>query len=171
MPTREKPAESFPINLSPPNVAPSGKAPNTARRADPFDAGANGTYRPLGHFILVALFALLAANAWNEALDIARRVTDEPMGLFWLQLGAGALAVASGIGVWRQAKWATFAIAAWGIESAAMIVLLGPLLKLDPAATVGLWAGAAIVLGMAAGSVLYLRRSLSKGRSSHGRSM
>lgn len=171
MPTREKSAESFPIDMSPPKVAPSPGAPHPLRSADPFDAGASGTYRPLGHFILVALFALLAANAWNEALDIARHVSDAPMGLFWLQLGAGALAVASGIGVWLRARWATYAIAGWGIESASMIVLLGPLLKLDPAATVGLWVGAAIVLGMAAGSVLYLRRSLNKGRVSSGRSM
>lgn len=82
------------------------------------------------------------------------------MGLFWLQLGAGAFAIASGVGVWRQAKWAPYAIAAWGVESAVMIVALGPLLSLEPAARNGLWVGAAIVLGMAAGSVWYLRGSM-----------
>ena len=67
--------------------------------------------------------------------------------------------------MWRQAKWTLYAIAAWGVESAAMIVLLGPLLALDSAARNGLWVGAAIVLGMAAGSVWYLRRSMSGWRA------
>ena len=161
MPTREKPAESFPITMSRPDSIVRDDGASPKRNTDPFESITQNAYRPLGHFILVALFALLAANAWTESTDIVRRVSAAPMGLFWLQLAAGAFAVASGVGVWRQAKWTPYAIAAWGVESAAMIVLLGPLLALDPAARNGLWVGAAIVLGMAAGSVWYLRRSMS----------
>ena len=165
MPTREKPAESFPITMSRPDSIVRDDGASPKRNTDPFESITQNAYRPLGHFILVALFALLAANAWTESIDIVRRVSVAvsvaPMGLFWLQLAAGAFAVASGVGVWRQAKWTPYAIAAWGVESAAMIVLLGPLLALDPAARNGLWVGAAIVLGMAAGSVWYLRRSMS----------
>ena len=158
--TSEKPFDSSTLT-PPPKSAPvaEGTVAGALRRGHSA-AIVGQSYRPLGHFILVALFAMLTANAWSEALDIARGKSDGPMALFWLQLVAGALAVASMTGVWRRAKWAPYAIAGWGIESASLIVLLGPLLALDAEASLGLWVGAAIMLSMAAGTIWYLRRSM-----------
>ena len=116
-------------------------------------------HRSFWRKLLVALFALLALDGFVEAARHFLTPEDVPSALFWLQLGAGSLALASAVGLWRRARWGSAVIMAWGIEVATMLVLLSSILHLDAQASAGLWPGAAVMLLVAALSAWYAERT------------
>jgi peptidoglycan/LPS O-acetylase OafA/YrhL len=118
--------------------------------------------RSIGRKLLVILFVLLALNGFFEAIRNVASAGDEPLALFWLQLGAGSLALASAVGLWRGARWAPVVLALWGIEAAAMVVSIGPILDLDAQASAGLWPGAACILVIAGLCAWYARRTAAR---------
>lgn len=117
------------------------------------------THRSFSRKLLVTLFALVAVNGLVEAIQNVVDPDDVLLALFCLQLAAAALALASAVGLWRRARWAPMVIGVWGVESAAMVVLLGPILDLEPEARAGLWPGALVILALAALCVWYARRT------------
>jgi peptidoglycan/LPS O-acetylase OafA/YrhL len=116
-------------------------------------------HRSVWRKLLVVLFALLALDGFAEATRHFLSPTDVPPALFWLQLVAGSLALASAVGLWRRARWGSVVIIAWGIEVAAMLVLLAPILDLDAQASAGLWPGAGVMLVIAALCAWYAQRT------------
>lgn len=116
-------------------------------------------HRSVWRKLLVVLFTLLALDGYAEATRHFLTPQDVPTELFWLQLGAGTLALASAVGLWRGAWWGAVVILAWGVEVAAMLVLLTPILALDAQASAGLWPGAAVMLVIAGLCAWYAARS------------
>jgi len=115
--------------------------------------------RSLARKLLVILFALLALNGFVEASRHFITPGDVPSELFWLQLTAGMLALASAVGLWRRTLWGAVAIGGWGLVVATMLVLLAPILDLDAQASAGLWPGAVAVLIVAGLCAWYARRT------------
>jgi peptidoglycan/LPS O-acetylase OafA/YrhL len=115
--------------------------------------------RSIWRKLLVVLFVLLALDGFAEATRHFLSPNDVPPALFWLQLIAGSLALASAVGLWRRARWGAVAIIAWGLEVATMLVLLAPILNLDAQASAGLWPGAGMMLLIAALCAWYAART------------
>ena len=115
--------------------------------------------RSMWRKLLVVLFTLLALDGFAEATRHFLSPSDVPPALFWLQLAAGSLALASAVGLWRRAQWGAAVIVAWGLEVAAMLVLLEPILHLDAQASAGLWPGAAVMLVIAGLCAWYAQRT------------
>jgi len=115
--------------------------------------------RSIWRKLLVVLFVLFALDGFAEATRHFLSPGDVPPALFWLQLLAGSLALASSVGLWQRARWGSVAIIAWGIEVATMLVLLAPILHLDAQASAGLWPGAAVMLVIAALCAWYAQRT------------
>lgn len=116
-------------------------------------------HRSIWRKLLVVLFALLALDGFAEATRHFVSPSDVPPALFWLQLFAGSLALASSVGLWRRARWGSVVIIAWGIEVATMLVLLAPILELDAQASAGLWPGAGVMLVIAGLCAWYAQRT------------
>lgn len=116
-------------------------------------------HRSIWRKLLVVLFVLLALDGFGEATRHFLSPEDVPPALFWLQLGAGSLALASAVGLWRRARWGTVVIIAWGLEVATMLVMLAPILALDAQASAGLWPGAVVMLLIAGLVAWYSRRT------------
>lgn len=113
-----------------------------------------------GRIVVAIIFALLALNAWLQVALVPLGRSDDPTTLTLLQALIGATAMLAAAGSWSGARWAPAAALSYGIVTGAMIVLLGPLLDLEPDARNGLWFGALVVLAVSAGLAWYLRRSL-----------
>jgi hypothetical protein len=64
--------------------------------------------------------------------------------------------------IWRGKRWSPWALAVAGAATAALVVSLGPLLKLDPVARGGLWTGAATIAVLTALGVWYLERRVQR---------
>jgi hypothetical protein len=120
-------------------------------------------HRSIWRKLLVALFVLFALDGFAEATRHFLSPNDVPAALFWLQLAAGSLALASAVGLWRRARWGSVVIIAWGIEVATMLVLLAPILALDAQASAGLWPGAAVMLVIAGLCAWYAQRTWANG--------
>ena len=116
-------------------------------------------HRSIWRKLLVVLFVLLALDGLGEASRHFITPDDVPTTLSLLQLGAGSLALASAVGLWRRARWAPVVIIAWGLEVATMLVLLQPILALDAQASAGLWPGAVVMLAIAGLCAWYARRT------------
>lgn len=116
-------------------------------------------HRSIWRKLLVVLFGLLALDGFAEATRHFLSPADVPPSLFWLQLIAGSLALASAVGLWRRARWGSVVIIAWGLEVATMLVLLAPILALDAQASAGLWPGAAVMLVIAGLCAWYAQRT------------
>jgi hypothetical protein len=116
-------------------------------------------HRSIWRKLLVALFILLALDGFVETTRHFLTPGDVPGALAWLQFGAGSLALASAVGLWRRARWGSAVIVAWGLEVATMLVLLESILHLDAQASAGLWPGAAVILVVAALSAWYAQRT------------
>jgi hypothetical protein len=73
----------------------------------------------------------------------------------------GDVAILSFVAVYAIAKgkwWAPWALAVAGLAAAALVVSLGPLLRMDPVERNGLWAGGGSIAAVTALGVWYLAR-------------
>lgn len=109
--------------------------------------------RTIGQLIVVALFVLLAANAFRETFW-----SDSPTALRIWQAVVCVIATATTWGAWTGARWSAALATLYGLVAGAMIVALGPLLDMPVEERGGLWVGGAIVLGIGLASAWYLRR-------------
>lgn len=115
----------------------------------------------------MAVFAVLALNAWGQVVAVALGHSDDPPLLVALQALIGAAGAAASWGIWRMARWAPVAGAMYGVVTAVMLLALGPLLSLEPGARRGLWAGAVGVLAFGLWSAWYIRRLVTRQRKQH----
>jgi hypothetical protein len=96
--------------------------------------------------VLGVVFMLLAAQDLIQVADVAAGESDEPQMLVLEHLVCGVVAVTAAVGLWRGARWASYAALGWGICTAALLLTLTPLLDLPPESRSGMWAGVAGVL-------------------------
>ena len=109
--------------------------------------------RSIGRILIAVLFALLAVNAFLEAVE-----SDSPPPLRALQTLVGVLAAATTWGAWSGARWSYAAATAYGFVAAGMVAALGPLLEMPVEERGGLWIGAAVVLVFSLACAWFLRR-------------
>ena len=119
--------------------------------------------RTVGQIIVVALFALLAANAFRETFW-----SDSPTPLRIWQAVVCVIATATTWGAWTGARWSAALATLYGLVAGAMIVALGPMLDMPVEERGGLWVGGAIVLVIALVSAWYLRRVTSRAAMTAG---
>lgn len=117
--------------------------------------------RSRGRIAVAIVFALLALNAWSQALFVLLGRSDDPPMLTLLQVLSGASAVLTAVGSWSAARWAPAAAVSYGVITGGMIVLLDPLLDIGPEGRSGLWLGGLVVLVVSLGFAWYLRRSMA----------
>ena len=73
--------------------------------------------------------------------------------------------VAAAYGLWRAARWTPPVLAIHGLTVAVLVVSLGPLLSLPPAARPGLWVGAGTIVVLFTAAVSFARRTCHPERS------
>lgn len=116
--------------------------------------------RSRGRIAVAIVFALLALNAWSQAIFVLLGRSDDPPMLTLLQVLSGASAMLTAVGSWSAARWSPAAAVSYGVITGGMIVLLDPLLDIGPEGRSGLWFGALIVLMVSLGLAWFLRWSL-----------
>ena len=109
--------------------------------------------RSVGQIIVAVLFALLAANAFQEVIW-----SDSPPMLRILQAIVGTTAAATAWGAWRGAQWSAALALLFGLIAGGMVVSLGPMLDMPVEERGGLWIGGAIILLVSLACAWYLRR-------------
>jgi peptidoglycan/LPS O-acetylase OafA/YrhL len=114
--------------------------------------------RPIGTALLAIFVAIISAvhllQAFTGALGDARALVIEHMIVALLGLVAAW-------GIWTGKRWAPWALALAGVTVAALIVSLGPLLRMNSQERAGLWTGAATVFVMTLAGVWYVRRRVA----------
>ncbi len=114
--------------------------------------------RPVGHWVVMALFAAVGVNAMAEVLEgLTNRPTGSLLVVAGLQAFTALLAFLAVAAIWKRAAWSTAVIVLWGVISAVMLMLLEPLLHLGREARSGLVTGALVILVVAACSAWYVR--------------
>jgi peptidoglycan/LPS O-acetylase OafA/YrhL len=106
--------------------------------------------RPVGLWIVIAILAAASCNAFSQAWTESHDHDPGSPMLALLQFLAGALALAAAVGTWQRTRWARAAICAWGLTSAAMVVMLEPLGFVARADRAGLWEGAVVIVALMA---------------------
>lgn len=92
--------------------------------------------------VIAVLLGLLALNAGAQAIQAVGGWLEKPTLLIVLQSACAAAAGTAAVGVWRLRPWAPYVTVLYGVIAAGLIVSLGPILDLEPAARNGLLGGA-----------------------------
>lgn len=124
--------------------------------------------RPASHLVVMVPYALIGANALNEARAQLFGAADAPRSLLALQLLMATASIIVVVGVWTRAWWTVRAILAWGVIAAGMLMLLEPILQLGPEVRPGMAIGAAILAFMAIATAWFIRRSTAAPERSAG---
>lgn len=112
-----------------------------------------GGLRLLGGF-----FALFAAADVIQLSQAARGEHPDPVGLLLTHALTGLLAGFAAVGLWRARKWALLVVLGWGVATAAMLMILGPVLDEPREAWRGLRMAALLVAVFAAAVGWYVWR-------------
>jgi hypothetical protein len=118
---------------------------------------------PRSRTVLAVVYALLALNAWAQALLPLIGRSDDPPALTAWQALVGATGAATAWGSWRGARWAPAAAIVHGLVTAGMLLSLAPLLDLPADAVNGLRTGAALVTLFGVWTAWLLRRAARNG--------
>ncbi|MBL0170371.1 MAG: hypothetical protein IPP90_06485 [Gemmatimonadaceae bacterium] len=115
-------------------------------------------FKSVGALILSVAMVLLGGDAFRQALNELR--DTEPGSLLFgaLQLVIGSSAVAASVGVWKRTRWASWAIGIWGTAAMVLLVSQPWFEPMTSDAQQGIWFGAAVVGGVAAGMAWCARR-------------
>lgn len=101
-------------------------------------------------FVLVAVFALSAAADLSIVVNWIGGDNEPPAIVLWHGVTFVAALVCL-VSIWGRQSWAPYAVAAWGIASATLVLSLPLLLPDLPSKAVpGIWAGGGIVGVLAA---------------------
>ena len=109
--------------------------------------------------VLTAIFAIIAV-----AQGIGTGCGGDTLAAPTLRAATAITAAGTAWGIWRRRTWAAAAAVAYGVITAIMLVVLGPMLGLPPEAQSGMRAGAISVLLFCLATAWYLRRDI---RSAH----
>jgi hypothetical protein len=115
-------------------------------------------YRRAITLLLVGMFGLITLAVARDLLAVAVGWDDEPIEVTLLQLLSLPLAGATALGAWKGKRWAWITALGYGIVTAALFLLLGPLLSLPDEARPALWMSALAILAIAALAAWHLRR-------------
>ena len=144
----------------PPQPAGGHSHPRGHRSSRHGDTARSMTRRPRGRIVVAVIFSLFALNAWAQVADNLIFGSSDPATLTLLQALVGSTALLAALGSWWGAPWAPAAALAYGVATAVMLVLLGPLLDLRQEETRGVWMGAMSIALLSVGLAWYLRRSI-----------
>ena len=111
--------------------------------------------------VLAVLFGFFTLNAWVQAALSLFGSSDDPAVLTALQVAIGVAGGFAAAGSWRGARWAPVAALVYGATTGGMLVALPFILRLEPEARGGIWAGAAGVVLVSLAAAWYLRRNLT----------
>jgi peptidoglycan/LPS O-acetylase OafA/YrhL len=114
--------------------------------------------RPLGAAALAIFVAIISAVHLMQAFTGA---LGDPRALVIEHVIVAALGLLAAWSIWMRRRWAPWALALAGVTVAALIVSLGPLLRMDAQERAGLWTGAGTVVVMTLAGVWYVRRHVS----------
>jgi len=118
------------------------------------------TRRNWVRIVLAAIFAITAL-----AQGIGTGFGSDTLSAATLRAATAIAAAVTAWGIWRGRRWAAAAAITYGVITAAMLIVLGPMLALPPEARSGMRAGALSVLLFCLATAWYLRRDI---RSAHG---
>ncbi|MGZ8378609.1 MAG: hypothetical protein ACXW0Z_15385 [Gemmatirosa sp.] len=139
--------------------------PDSSRR---FPHASPAAARTRGRTVLAVVYALLACNAWAQALLPLVGRSDDPPALTTWQVAIGATGAATAWGAWRGARWAPAAAIVHALVTAGMLLTLAPLLDLPADAVSGLRSGAALVMLFGIWAAWLLRRAVRRAARTAG---
>ena len=114
--------------------------------------------RSVGTALLAVFVAIISAVHFMQAFTGAR---GDPRALVVEHIVVALLGFLAAWSIWMAKRWAPMALALAGVTVAALIVSLGPLLRMDAQERAGLWTGAATVFLMTLAGVWYVRRRVA----------
>jgi hypothetical protein len=114
--------------------------------------------RPIGTALLAIFVAIISAVHLLQAFTGA---LGDPRALVIEHMIVALLGLVAAWGIWTGKRWAPWALALAGVTVAALIVSLGPLLRMNSQERAGLWTGAATVFVMTLAGVWYVRRRVA----------
>jgi hypothetical protein len=115
--------------------------------------------RTAGRIALAGLFCLFAAVDVFQLVHVALGIHPDPPALIVLHALTALLAGLACAAIWRGWPRAHLLVLGWGLATAAMLVLLGPLADDPPESWRGYRIAAAAVAVLAAAAAWYVRRS------------
>ncbi|MFN2579390.1 MAG: hypothetical protein ABR607_17095, partial [Pyrinomonadaceae bacterium] len=110
--------------------------------------------------VIAVFIGLLACNQGWQALGA--RSGQDPRPLVAEYVAACVTGLLAAYGIWRGRRWGPWAFAVNGATMALLVLSLGPLLSMDPAARGGLWIGAASIAVPTAAGVWYIQRRVRR---------
>ena len=114
--------------------------------------------RSIGSALLAIFVAIVSAVHLLQAFTGA---PDDPRALVVEHVIVAVLGLLAAWSIWTGKRWAPAALALAGVTVSALIVSLGPLLRMDAQERAGLWTGAATVFVMTLAGVWYVRRRVA----------
>ena len=114
------------------------------------------------HAVLLRIIAVLVGlDGVMHGAEAARRQGDPPL-LTGEHIVVCIAALVAAYALWRGARWSPWALAAFGVLVAGLVVSLGPLLSLGDAERGGLYTGAAAIVVLTALGVWYAHRQVTR---------
>jgi len=114
--------------------------------------------RSVGTALLAIFVAIISAVHLLQAFT---GLSGDPRALIVEHVIVAVLGLLAAWSIWTGKRWAPWALAVAGVTVAALIVSLGPLLRMDAQERAGLWTGAATVFLMTLAGVWYVRRRVA----------
>ena len=109
-----------------------------------------GARRAPWQYGLSAFFLLAIAADLNIVIPFVYGVRSEPAGIMVWHVVTCGTSVASLIAVWRRRAWAPYAVAAWGVANATLVLSVPFFVDVPADGVAGIRLGAAVVAGLAA---------------------
>lgn len=114
--------------------------------------------RSIGTALLAIFVAIISAVHLLQAYTGLR---GDPRALIIEHFVVALLGFLAAWSIWMGRRWAPWALAIAGVTVAALIVSLGPILRMGAEERAGLWTGAGTVFVMTLAGVWYVRRRVA----------
>jgi hypothetical protein len=104
---------------------------------------------------------LVGATALQHGVQAILGAGKDPQALIAEHIVVCAIGLVAAFALWRGERWAPWVLTLNGVAVATLVVSLGPLLAMDPAARNGLWVGAATIALLTAAAAWYTYRRVT----------
>ncbi|MBL8961093.1 MAG: hypothetical protein JNJ98_14655 [Gemmatimonadetes bacterium] len=128
------------------------------RRSSPHHERSLSVLGTAGRYLLSVVLVVLSSDALRQAMNELGDTEPGSRLFAVLQLVMGVTAAMGAVGVFRRSRWATMAIATWGIATASLLASQPVFEPMDADAEQGIWIGAAAMLVAAAVAAWFARR-------------